>query len=788
MVSALTRKLLRDIKDMKGQVVSITLVVCMGIGVLIGALSTYDSLSRAQDYFYQHYHYANVFSSLKRAPDSLEKRIADYPGVANVNTRIVEEVNLDIPGMDEPAVGRFVSVPKSEKNQINRLYIRQGRHLTPHQNNEIILSESFAEAHKFKPGDKLVAIVNGRRETFDIVGIAVSPEFVYTMRPGTIIPDNKHYGVMWLNHDALASAFDMEGAFNDVIVRTAAGTPDVGVIDHLDKILLKYGGLGAHSRHEEVSHRIVSNELRELEFMATVIPAIFIGIAAFLLNLVTSRLVALQREHIAILKSLGYSNLTVGFYYLKLVALIVFLGSVLGIGFGAWMGSAMTELYKDYFVFPIFDYHLSAWQPIIGCLISLIAASTGAITTVRYVVNLPPSVAMRPPTPPNYHLSLIERSGILKKFSSDVKMIARNIIRKPVHNLLAAIGIGLGMSIVIMGLFWRDSISHIMNVQFMIADRGHVEVVFNDPIKKEALFEILQQPGVLAAEGYRAAPIRLRARHRTYLTSLIGYDSNSKQRMLLNDALERIELAPDQLLLSRGLANILELKPGDFVKIEVLEGKRHHLTTKVSNIVDDFIGLSAYADFTTVNKLLDEHDLISSANIVYDANQEKVLFKKLKEMPKVATVTVKRTLLETFEETFAKHLLVFTGFLSGFAIVIAIGIVYNSARIALSERAWELASLRVLGFTKNEVTKLLLGELSAQFIIGIPLGFVIGYWLAKFSIRLIPAEIIRLPLIIDTSTYAFAALTIIVAGILSAIIIRRHINRLNLVEVLKTLD
>lgn len=788
MVSALNKKLLRDLIGMKGQVISIALIVCMGVAVLIGSLSTYDSLKSAQEHFYQHYHFADVFTGLKRAPESMRTQIAELDGISNINTRIVEEVNLDIPGMDEPASAVFVSVPISSANQINRLHIRAGRNLEPHHNDEMLIGEAFAKAHNLKPGDKLIAIVNGRRETFKIVGIAISPEYVYTMRPGSLMPDNKHYGVMWLNHDALASAFDMEGAFNNVVITLAPGFSEEAVIEHLDKLLGQYGGLGAHSRREQFSNQFVSNELDQLEFMATVIPAIFIGIAAFLLNLVTSRLIALQREHIAILKSLGYNNLTVGLYYLKLVAVIVIFGSVLGIALGAWMGSAMTGLYKNYFIFPEFSYHLSAWQPITGFFVSLLAASAGAIKTVRYVVKLPTSVAMRPPTPSSFHLSFLERHNLLRWFGAGTNMIIRNIARKPMHNFLAALGIALGMSIVIMGLFWSDAIEHIIYAQFMTAERGQITVVFTDPVKKTALFELEEQPGVLKVEGYRAAPIRLRAGHRSYLTSLLGYDQHSEQRLLLNKDLQTIEIPPDQLLLSKSLAQILQVKPGDSIKIEVLEGKRHQITTQLANVVDDFIGLAAYADYSTVNKLLEEHNMISMASVIYDENQEKILFKKLKEMPKVATVNLKKTLLETFEQTFAEHLLVFTGFLASFAIVIAVGIVYNSARIALSERSFELASLRVLGFTRNEVTKLLLGELSAQFLVGIPLGFIIGYFLAQLSVQMMPAEMIRIPLIIHLSTYAFAAFTIIVAGILSAMVVRKNINNLDLVEALKTLD
>ncbi|MCB1827196.1 MAG: ABC transporter permease [Coxiellaceae bacterium] len=709
MVSALTRKLLRDIRDMKGQVVSIALVVCMGVAVLIGSLSTYNSLKAAQLYFYNYYQFADVFVSLKSAPNSLITRIANIPGVANVNTRILEEVNLEIPDMTEPAVGLFVSIPENRSTVINRVHIREGRQLEPHQNQEILVSEAFAKEHHLRPGDTLVAVVNERRETFHIVGIAISPEFIYTVRAGQVLPDNIHYGVFWLNHDAMSSAFNMEGAFNSVVIQLAPKTSPMAIVNKLDQLLLPYGGLGAITRDEQVSHVFLSNEFDQLEFLATVIPGIFIGIAAFLLNMVTGRLVALQREHIAIVKSIGYSNWTVGNYYLKLVIVIVVLGTFLGVGFGAWMGNGLMTMYEQFYIFPKFDYLLDPRTALLGCLISFAAAGSGAIASVRYVVKLPPSVAMRPPTPPAYHISLLEKVGLLNHFSASTKMIIRNIIRKPIHNLIATIGISLGVAIVVMGLFWDDAINYVINAQLMIAEREHISIAFTDPVKQETLHAIAKEPGVLAVEGYRAIPVRIRAGHRTYLTGLIGYLPETEQRLLLDSDLNPIAIPPDQLLISKGLSKILHIKAGDTVQVDVLEGKRPTLTVAVGSIVDDFIGVSAYAQFETVNRWLDENNLISGANLIYDEHQQDALYQSLKEIPKIATVTIKKKMITYFEETFANNLLVFTTFLVGFAMVIAVGIVYNSARIALSERAWDLASLRVLGFTRNEVTRILLG-------------------------------------------------------------------------------
>ncbi len=788
MVAALTKKLFRDLSELKGQVITIALVVMTGVAVFIGALSTYQSLQSARDNYYEKYHYADIFATVKRAPQSVIERIREIPRIAQVDTRIIREVNIDMPGMSEPVVGKFLSIPKFGDQQLNQLYLREGRWLDIRNNHEILVGEAFAKEHKLHPGGTIKAVVNGKLDIFNIVGIVLSPEFVYSIRGADLLPDNQHFGVFWLNYDALAFAFDMDGAFNNVALTLAPKVETQAVINQLDEVLMRYGALGAQTRDEQISNRFLRNEFRQLKFLATIIPTMFLSIAAFLLNMVTGRLVALQREQIATLRAMGYSNWSIAFYYLKLVLVIVILGSILGVIFGAWMGKQMSLLYSEYFIFPHFPYILNPILPIIACTISLISSAAGALGAVFLVVRLSPSEAMRPPAPGIYHQSFVERYGLLRWFSPSFKMIARNILRKPIRNLTSALGVGFGVAVVLLGLFWNDAINFMIDAQYRVSERGHAIVILNEATHPRALSELRHMPGVLKVEGFRSVPIKLHAKQLSYQTSLTGYDNNSELRLLLNRQLKPIFVNDDQLFVSKGLASILKIKPGDWVWIDVLEGKRKHALVRLMGVVDDFVGLAAYTEFKTINRLLDEDAQINAATLLFDKHYEKSIYQQLKNLPRVATVTIKAKLIQSFENTFAKHILVFTGFLAGFAIVIAIGIVYNSARITLSERSWELASLRVLGFTRREVTTLIFGELGTQIVVGIPLGFLIGTTLASLSIHLIPADLVRIPLFIAPRTYLFAMFTILIAGILSAIIVRRQIRELNLVAVLKSLE
>ncbi|MDP2852360.1 MAG: ABC transporter permease, partial [Gallionella sp.] len=318
-MKALDRKLFRDLWHMRGQVLAIAAVIMGGVATLVMSLSTYDSLVTTRDRFYGEYRFADVFSSLKRAPDPVAERIAALPGVERLETRVRAGVKLEVAGFGDPITGLLLSLPDVGEAQLNGLYIKRGRTVQPWSTDEVILSDTFADAHRFQPGDKLAAIINGKRKQLTVVGVAVSPEYVYQIAPGSMFPDFKRYGVLWMGRSALAAAYDMEGAFNQVSLTLARDAREQDVIDQVDAILAPYGGTGAYARRDQFSNRFLSEELKQLQTMATVFPAIFLGVAAFLLNVVLSRLIALQREQIAILKAFGYRYGAIGAHYVKLV-------------------------------------------------------------------------------------------------------------------------------------------------------------------------------------------------------------------------------------------------------------------------------------------------------------------------------------------------------------------------------------------------------------------------------------------------------------------------------------
>ena len=785
MVTMLNRKLLRDLRRMGGQVITIAIVVGCGIAILVAAVATYQSLLATQQAYYDRGHFAQVFATAKRVPEALAARLTAIPGIGVLETRVVEDVTITLPGSGEPLTAHIVSLPDSREPLLNRLYLRQGRPIEPGATDEVLVGEAFAKANHLRPGGTLTAILNGRLKTLRIAGIALSPEYVFATRPGDPIPDDARYGVMWMARKGLAAAFDMEGAFNDIIATLAPGANQAAVLDAIDRLLEPYGGLVAHGRHDQPSHRFLTDEIAQQGVMATTMPTVFLAVAVFLLHGMQGRLVGTQREQVAALKALGYANRSIAWHYMKFAFAIVGLGGALGLASGLWFGRMMVENYTRFFRFPQLAFEISPWVVVLALGVSLVAALAGALSAARSVMLLAPAEAMRPPAPRRYHHGALERLGWVRRIPPRGQMVLRRLTDRPGRTLLTIGGIALAAPIIVMSLFWQDALDEMISVQFSAVDRSDVTVTFTNAVPGRAAGEIARLPGVLQVEAYRAVPVELRAGTRTYRTAITGLPARPVLRQLVDSGMRVHQPRPDGLLLSRRLAVRLGLQAGDHVSVAVLEGSRPVAEMTVTGLVDEMLGIGAYADIDTVHRLMREADAISSVSIAAGGDTA-LLRRLLTERPKVATVSERSVSLRQFRETTLTFVLVMAGTLSLFSVMIAIGVVYNHARIALQERAWELASLRVLGFTRREVAGVLLIELVVQLLIALPVGLYLGKWFVRAIIAMHDTELFEIPAIIHPRSYALAAIVLLLSGVASALLVRRRVDGLDLIGVLKT--
>ena len=786
MVRALDKKLLRELWQMRAQVMAIGLVIVGGVGVFIMSLSTLDSLYSTQQNYYKEHHFAEVFASLKRAPTSVLGEVARIPGVDKVEDRVVAYVNLDIEGYAEPVSGHLLSLPAGGRSILNQLYLRTGSELDPGRDDEVLVSEEFAWAHGLNPGDSLWATINGRRKQLQIVGLVLSPEYIYQIAPGAMFPDYKRYGVLWMARKPLAAAYGMTGAFNDVSLTINRGANLQTVIDQLDAVLKPFGGTGSFGRKDQLSNRFLTEELNQQKTIATIFPLIFLGVAAFLLNVVISRLISLERQQIAALKAFGYSNLAVAIHYSKLALSITALGIVAGIGVGIWMGQGLSNIYMEFYSLPFMTYILRPSVVLAAIGISVAVTLIGTLYAVKKAASLPPAQAMRPETPALYRKTLLEILGLDSWFNPSTRMILRHLERNLLKAGLTVLGIALACGIMMIGRFQQGAIDHMVWVQFHLSQREDLLALYTEPTSTRSLYSLGGIEGVEYIEGFRVVPVELRFEHRRYRTAIYGIEPGSDLLRLLDENLAPVSLPVSGIVLTDYLATLLHVRPGELLEVEILEGNRPIVQVPLMATAKQYVGVSGYMQRDALNVLLKEGAAISGALLKVDVQEQRNVYSHLKQMPRIAGVVEQQSAIKAFYSTLAETVLFFTFVSSLLGGSIAFGVVYNSMRIAVSERNRDLASLRVLGYRVGEVAYILLGEMALLVLLAIPLGLLIGYGLCAFLARQFSTDLYRIPLVLGLDVYAFAATVVLVSAVFSGLVVWRNLAGLNLVGVLKT--
>lgn len=787
-MQALNKKLLRDLKGLSGQLAAITLVLGAGIMTLVVSVATLDALKATQADFYESQSFGELFADLKRAPIRVSERLASIEGIDQLETRIQAPMRLSLEGFGDPIHGTVVSIPDGRQPMISQLYLREGRLPLADRFDEVVISDGFAIAHGLHAGDALDASIGGRAERLTITGIALSPEFIYQRSPADLFPDHLRYAVMWMNRSALASAYGMEGAFNQLVATLQPKTHPQSVIDAVDQALKRYGGIGAYGRADHMSHRFLSEEIKQLSVMGTALPVIFLGVAAFLLNVLMGRLMAQQRQEMAMLKAFGYGRATIGLHYIKLTLLIVLIGTVIGSLLGAWASEAMASLYLDFFRFPEMKVGISFKLIAQGALIAGGAAMLGTWRGIAKAMLLPPAQAMQPPTPAHFKPSLFERWGIFKRLSQPKRIVIRHLMRHRFKATFSIIGISLSGALLLVGSYQFAATDQLLDVQFRLIEKADLRLVFNEPKPASSLVELKNLPGMLHVEGFRAVPVRLINGHRDYRTSIMGTSAQPELRSLLNEQRVVQTLPDDGLVLSDYLAGMLDLRVGNSVWMEVLEGQQQTLQAPVVATVSDWVGVSAYMHQDALNRLLGEGAMINGAWAMIDDSQQDELFASLWARPAIAGVGIVHLAETQIRDFIRESILVMMGVLLLLAGGIAFGVIYNNARLSFSERARELATLRVLGFSRREVASVLIGEMAFLTAIAIPIGWAVGWLLARGLTQTFSMELMRIPFIITKEAYALSAGGVLLASLISMILMAPKLYRLDMVMALKTVE
>jgi putative ABC transport system permease protein len=787
-MTALNRKLLRDLRRLWTQALAVALVMAAGVATLLIGVGAYTSLSETRAAYYDRTQFADLFTSAVRAPRALVHEISRLDGVAQAEARIVKLALIERQGFPLPITGQFISLPRNGNSILNQLHLRTGRLPDPARPDEAVVNESFARAHDLVVGSTISAILNGTRRELKVTGIGLSAEFIYALGPGDLMPDDSRFAIVWMGEPALEAAFNLKGAFNSLSLRLLRGANAQKIMDEMDDRLARYGGEGSYTREDQLSHAFLDAELKQLSTISRILPPAFLIVTAVLINMVLSRLVSLEREQIGLLRALGYSSFEISTHYARLVTLIALGGIAIGFAGGTWLSRGLTTLYAEFFHFPFQLYMIPAGLYAIAAIVALTAALLGGARAIFSAAALSPAVAMQPPSPPSYG-KLGGGDVILSRYVSQLTvMVVRHMLRWPLRTAFTSLGIAFSIALLVSSLFSTGAINFMTDITFDKIDRQDASIAFGDVKTEEALRNAKRLPGVLAAEPYRAATANLANGHYTKRVSIIGKPPHMDISRVLDINLNQVELPPFGLVLSETLAKRLHVNRGETVHAEFLGDYRTKVDIPVVAIVQSYIGLMAFMDIDSLNGILGEGPRVNGVHVLLDSNYRDAFFVKAKEQPTLSAMALQRISLQKFRETIARNINIQIFVYASLASIIAFGVAYNSARIQFAERARELACLRVLGFTQYEVSLVLLLEFAFMTALAVPLGWLAGYGLAFLMTKSFESDLYRLPLIVPKSVYAESAMIVMLAVAVSALIVRHRVNRLDLIRVLKSRD
>jgi putative ABC transport system permease protein len=788
---ALDRKLLRDLKRLRAQAFAVSSVLACGVALFVMATGMYGSLERARNDYYDSARMADLAASVVRAPDPVANQIAALPGINAIEVRVSGVGLLDVHGKSDPVSARLISLPENRQPRVNDVILRVGRWPDVLRDNEVLINEAFAEANLLVPGTKLSALIYGRKRVLEVVGIGSSPEFIFAVAPGAMLPEPERFGVVWMNREALGRAFDMDGAFNDLAMRYAAGievdvTARHNTLNAIDQILARHGGRGVYGRDRMLSAQFLADELTSLKTMASILPPIFMLVAVFLLNVSLSRMVATERSNIGLFKSFGYGNAQIALHYGKFAIAFALLGAAIGILLGSWLGGYMAELYSKIYRIPnlAFDAKFSVYCWAV--VVALLAAVIGAIQSVRSAIALPPAAALAPPAPVSFGQIGGGIENAARNLDGKSRMVVRRIVRFPRRAMTTVIGISLAIALLITSQHFPISMNHIVDVTFGVSQRMDATLSFAEVADDEILNEVKRLPSVLSVEPMRAVEVVLSAGSRERRDTLMGLPYNAYLFRVLDQSMSNVFIRGDGITLSENLARKLDVGVGQTVHVQATDGHRTQVDLPVVAIVKPYLAGAAYMEMNALGQALREPGRANGAYVVMDRSQRDALNQKVKELPMIAGVSF----IDNASASMRKMLNEGSGFFAGmfvvFSCLMAGGVAYSAARVTFAEQERDLATLRVLGFSRREVSYVLLAEIGALLLIALPVGSIFGRLLSQWLMSQFQTELFSFPYITESGAYGRSVLFVVCAVIGAVWSVRRGVDKLDMVGVLKS--
>lgn len=787
-MSVLDRKLRRDLLAARGTLAAILLVIIVGLACFVTLTTSYNNLSRSQREYYAQCRMADFSIELKKAPLSEVQRITELPEVAEIRPRIVFNATVDLDDVLKPISSQVVSLPDEPKPVINNIVMRRGSYFTGDRLEEVIVSDVFAKARNIHPGRTIHVILNNRRQELFVVGTAISSEFVYLIGPGSIAPDPENYGVLYVKQTFAEEVLDFDGACNQVV---GLLTPDVRehpqrVLDEMERMLDEFGVFSTTPRALHLPHMALRDEIAGLRVSAVVTPLIFLSVAALVLNILMMRMAQQQRVTVGTLKALGYSDRKITWHYLKFGSVVGLLGGLGGIALGLLLAEGHIRIYRMFYEFPRLENRLLPPALLAAIVIGVTFSTLGTLRGVRSIVKLKPAEAMRAQPPAEGGAIALEKmAAVWRRLGFRWQMVARSIWRNKWRTAVSMFAAAMGSGIIVMSIQLNYSMQTMLDHQFNLVLRSDFDLTFRENLDYGTVLEARRLPGVDHAEPQFSVACEFINGHRRKRSGITGLVPDADLTAPRRADGSLIEIPETGLVMSRHLAGILDVAPGDDVTIKPVKGVRDPIVAPVTAVSDAYIGMSTYADFSYLNRLVGEADAVSSVQLKVRPGfaARRALYRQLKQLPAVEAISdigqTKGNL-----ETLLGTMMGIMSALVGFAAVIYSGSIMTTSLVSVAERRREIATFLVMGYTKGQVGGIFLRESMLVNLVGTLIGLPLGFALLAWMVQMYDTEFYRFPLDVTPEVYLLTVLLAAMFIVLAHLLVQRAIDRLDWREAL----
>lgn len=781
---ALRKRLVRMIGQTKGQFIAVTVVLTIGLLSYVALNMTIQNLDNTVKAYYDQTQMPQIFAQVLRIPEGKVEALKSVSGVQAVNARIVEDVKFDTGYGGEKTVLRLVSLPDATTEKpLSDIYLLSGNR--PSQDNEVAVIHLFAKARNLKVEDTFDIIVGGRKKALKITGIVSNPEYIYLVEDEqSLLPDPRTFGVAYVTSQFAQSQLGYQKSYNSLLITTNSGADQDAVIDELDRKLDKYGVMRIYKREDHISSRMIQEEITQGQKTANTVPVLFLSVAGAIIAVMLGRIVKNDRISIGVFKALGYTNGAIVWHYTQYALGIGIVGSTLGMLLGAMLANSLAKLYTTtVYDIPILVGRLYPEYLILAVLIGSIFCIASGIIGARGVLTIQPAESMRPEVPKTGRRILLERiKPVWRRLSFTWKVVIRNIFRSKKRAIFIALGIALTYAVTLLPFFMLSAFMTMFDQQYGQMYAMDMQVTYTHGLNQNSILDLKQVLGDHAQEVEPIAefPFELSAGWRKKNVSIIGIVENTRMYNFTNRHGQPVKLPREGISITEGLARLLEVEVGDSINIKSFIPGRESVVLSVNEIVEQPLGVNAYMDLEHMQRVLLDHDYINGAVI----RGERLESSELDHVKHIKSVLLSADMMAIFKEftalTYASILvMVASAGILGFAIV------YNATIMSIYERKMEFSSLRVLGFDKQHIFKMLFREnlvLSALgIIIGIPLGAsMVDSIMASFSNELYTMKA-------DFDFMAFVYTTVVtIAFVLIAQVATHHkIAKLDFIEALK---